>query len=237
MPSEDQKQIAGAIKVAGLLIAGAVLLKDARAPGVPTAGAPDLSNIKLDASLPDDRALGNPNAKVVMIEYADFQCPFCGRFHNDTMRFVRENYIDKGKVKFIYRDYAFLGSFVKPYDPLKDESIKAAEAARCAGDQGKFWQYHDYLYDNQNGENEGAFSASNLKKFAGELELDRAEFDQCLNSAKYKQAVMDSNTKASLAGVTGTPKAFILKNGKVVGTIDGAIPLAQVTAKLDSALK
>jgi protein-disulfide isomerase len=140
---------------------------------------------------------------------------------------ILNNYVKNGKVQFAYRDYAFLGP----------ESIKSSEAARCAGDQGKFWEYHDYLYSHQDGENKGGFSDANLKSFAQKLGLSSSSFDQCLDSGKYTQAIADAKAEGDKAGVTGTPKGFILKNGEIVAVIDGAEPLSSVKPKIDAALK
>ena len=136
-------------------------------------------------------------------------------------------YIKNGSLLFVYRDYAFLGP----------ESIRAAEAGRCAGDQNKFWEYHDYLYTHQKGENQGGFSDPNLKSFARDLDLNAIVFALCLDENKYAQAVAQSGIEASKAGVTGTPNGFVLKNGKVVATIDGAESFATVKQKIDNALK
>jgi protein-disulfide isomerase len=229
----NQKQIAGAIIIAGLIIAGAILLKDsngstvkpnskklltsakvfnvcldsgkylpavtdaknsattAGVTGTPKAfilvgdqivntinGAEPASMIKqkIDDALAGknkqvkniqllpisdtDFVQGDAIANVSVVEYADFQCPFCGRFFKETKTLFTD-YIKNNQVKFVYRDFAFLGP----------ESIQAAQAARCAGEQGKFWEYHDYLYTHQNGENQGNFSDDYLKSFAGELKL------------------------------------------------------------------
>ena len=137
------------------------------------------------------------------------------------------NYVKNEDVLFVYRDWAFLGP----------ESVRSAEAARCAGDQDKFWQYHDYLYAHQNGENEGTFSDPNLKSFAKNLGLNSTTFDQCLDGNKYAQAVADSKDEGTKAGVQGTPKGFILRDGKIVSTIDGAESLSTVKQKIDTALK
>ena len=118
-------------------------------------------NIKLQPISNSDFTLGNPQAKVAIVMYEDFQCPFCGRFFSDSEQIIRDTYVKNGQVQYIYRDFAFLGT----------ESEKASEAARCAADQGKFWQYHDYLFTHQNGENQGNFSSLNLKLFAKELGL------------------------------------------------------------------
>ena len=116
---------------------------------------------KLDPISTTDFVTGNQNAPITIILYVDFQCPYCGKFFKETEQTALATYIKDGKIKLVNRDFAFLG----------DESLKAAEAARCAADQGKFWEYHDYLFSHQNGENKGNFSSLNLKTFAKELKL------------------------------------------------------------------
>ena len=225
------------IIIASIVVAGAVLMgfswvKNGPSPraneGIKT---PESNNDNLETSLPplstNDKILGNPNAKITIIEYSDFQCPFCGRFHKDAGTTIKNDYVNKGLVSFVYRDFAFLG----------DESIKSAEAAKCADDQGKFWEYHDYLFTHQKGENQGNFADKNLKSFASELGLNTTAFNKCLDSDKYQQAVLDETSAGSQAGVEGTPKSFILKNGEVVDTIDGAEPSNSVVNKLNKALK
>jgi protein-disulfide isomerase len=222
----NMKLIAGAILIAGIIIAGAILLKGKSAP-TPTTDNNQPALAQVDPVTATDHVLGDPNAKVTMIEYADFQCPFCGKFFTETAQPVIEKYVKTGKVQFVFRDFAFLGP----------ESIKSAEASWCAGDQNKYWEFHDYLFTHQNGENKGAFADANLKTFAVTLGLDATTFNQCLDSGKYTKTVTDMTAAAGKAGVQGTPKSFILKKGKVVSTVDGAYPLADVSAKLDAALK
>ncbi len=240
--NSSQKQIAGAIVIAGIIIAGAILLKGNNT------SAPVDNIVPVTFLAPigkSDVTLGNEKAKVALVLYEDFQCPFCAAISGlapdtDAVKYLKQidpnwipfmtginEYVKNGDVLFAYRDWAFLGP----------ESVKSAEAARCAGDQGKFWEYHDYLYTHQNGENKGGFSDSNLKSFAKGLELNTSTFDQCLDSGKYTQAVADSKTQGTEAGVTGTPKGFILKNGKIVSTIDGAESWTTVKTKIDNALK
>ena len=167
---KNQFNIAMAVVVAGIIIGGAILLRGGKptptAPvaGVPT-GNPSVTQVKPISA--DDFILGDKNAKIVIVEYADYQCPFCGKFFTETVEPLVKNYVDTGKVAFVYRDFAFLGS----------ESQKSAEAARCANDQGKYWEYHNYLFIHQNGENQGGFADKNLKEFAKTVGLNSASFD------------------------------------------------------------
>jgi protein-disulfide isomerase len=225
----NQGQIVSAIIIAAVIIAGAILLKGTKAPGV--AVNPGTGPVEMTGDLAPvngaDRTLGSKSAKVVLVEYADFQCPFCGKFFTEVNQTVVKDYLNAGKIQFVYRDYPFLGQ----------ESFKASEAALCAADQGKFWEYHDYLFTHQNGENQGTFADAKLKSFAATLGLNTATFNQCLDSGAHTADVTDSVNKGNAAGVRGTPKGFILKNGKVVSTIDGAEPASMVKGKLDAALK
>lgn len=226
----SQKPIVSAIILAGVIIALAILLKDSKAPVRKddvvnnNGGVPVTTLAPISAT---DMTLGNPQAKVAMIVYEDYQCPFCDRLFKETEKNVIDTYVKNGSVQFVYRDFAFLGP----------ESERAAQAARCAGDQGKFWEYHDYLFNNQNGENQGGFADPKLKSFANTLGLEPASFDKCFDGNKYEQAVIDAKNEGDTAGVSGTPKGFILRDGKIVDTIDGAEPYSTVKQKLDSALK
>lgn len=166
--------------------------------------------------------LGNKDAKVTIIEFADFQCPFCERFYTGAEAEIIKNYVDKGLAKFAFRNYAFLGA----------ESTWAAEAVECANEQGKFWEFHNYLYTHQGGENVGAFSKDNLKKFAKELNLDANKFDSCLDSDKYAKNVADDLAAGKEAGVNGTPGTFV--NGQLVV---GAQPFSAFKTLIDSELQ
>ena len=149
---------------------------------------------------------GDPDAPVTIIEFADFQCPYCGRFFAETKPQIDEQYMQSGKVRFGYFDFAFLGQ----------ESNWAAEAAECASDQNKFWEYHDTLYSSQSGENQGAFNKNNLKKFAEELGLDTSAFNECLDSGKYTQLIKEESSAASSIGVRSTP-TFLINGQPLVG--------------------
>jgi protein-disulfide isomerase len=220
-------QISGAILLSGIIIAGAILLKGNMSAS-PSGETVKEAGIVAPAMVSnDDKTLGDANAEVTLILYEDFQCPFCGKFAEESEEIIRNTYVRDGSVRFVYRDFAFLGP----------ESVRAAEAARCAGDQGKFWEYHDYLFTHQNGENNGAFADPNLKTFAVSVGLNASSFNQCMDGEKYAKAVADSTLEGHDAGVNGTPKGFILKGDKVVSTIDGAEPFSMVKTKLDAALK
>lgn len=165
---------------------------------------------------------GDPNAPVTIIEFGDFQCPFCGRFAAQTEPQLDEQYIQSGKVRFGYFNFAFLGS----------ESTWAAEAAECAADQDKFWEYHDKLYASQSGENQGTFNKDNLKKFAEKLGLDTKAFNDCLDSGKYTALVQDDTSASSALGVQSTP-TFLINGQSVVG----AQPFNVFQQTIDALLK
>ena len=165
---------------------------------------------------------GDPNAPVTIIEFADFQCPFCGRFFAQTEPQINTQYIQSGKVRLGYFNFAFLGP----------ESTWAAEAAECAADQNKFWDYHDKLYASQSGENQGAFNKENLKKFAEDLGLDISAFNECLDSGKYTELIQDESSVASSVGVRSTP-TFLINGQAVVG----AQPFEIFEQTIDALLK
>ena len=151
-----------------------------------------------------DKSVGEENAPVVIVEYGDFQCPACQRFFQTTAEQLKTEYVQTGKVRFVFRQFAFLG----------DESQWAAEASECANEQGLFWIYYDKLYQEQNGENVGVFSKDNLKRFAADLGLDTAGFNQCLDSGRYTEKVQQEALEGQQAGVRGTPSVFV--NGQYI---------------------
>ncbi|MBA3075470.1 MAG: hypothetical protein FP831_17865 [Anaerolineae bacterium] len=176
------------------------------------------------ATITDGLTMGDPNAPVKLIEFADFQCPGCGVYWSNTEPIVIQNYVETGKVFYTFSPFSFVGSFVRnnPYD----ESIKSAEAAYCANDQGKFWEYRDYIFANQIGENQGAFSEKRLLAFAESLSLDMKTFSTCLKSAEHYQDVMDANDFATNSGINQTPSF----------TIDGVVVEGDLITALEAAL-
>lgn len=176
----------------------------------------------VEFTLPENAPrVGSGDAKVTVVEFADFQCPYCGKFQETVYAQLKKDYIDTGKVLFAYQDFTFLG----------EESDVSAQAAKCAGEQGKFWEYHDYLYSHQKGENQGAFAVKNQKTFAKTLNLKTAAFNTCLDSGKFASAVEAETAAGRALGITGTPT--VLVNGKVYV---GALPYATFKQAIEEAL-
>jgi len=149
---------------------------------------------------------GDPTAPVTLIEFSDFQCPFCGRFAIETLPQLIEAYVAAGEVRVGFQHFAFLGQ----------ESFRAAEAAECAAEQGAFWEYHDWLFANQAGENQGAFADDKLEQFAATLNLNTPDFNSCLDSGRYSSLVAAETQAAQQLGVRSTP-TFLLNGQPVVG--------------------
>jgi len=166
----------------------------------------------------DDVILGDPDAPVTIIEFGDFQCPFCAKLHREVSPTIREKYIATGKAKMVYRDF--------PLDQLHPEARGSAEAAQCAGEQGSYWLYHDALFARQTQLGNALYSS-----LARELGLNGDAFDTCLTSGKYRDEVEKDYQDGVAAGVQGTPATFV--NGTL---ISGAVPLAQFEAAIEAAL-
>lgn len=168
----------------------------------------------------DPLALGRPDAPVTVVEWADFQCPFCALFAHDTAPSLIDQYVKTGKVRLEWRDFAFLGP----------ESRAAAAAARAAGRQGKFWEYHDVLYAQQKPENSGAVTSAYLVGLAGQLGLDQRRFAADMADPAVAKQVAADQAEGSRLGVTGTPTVII--NGELVS---GAQPLTDYQKAIDLA--
>ncbi len=172
--------------------------------------------------------LGKTDAPITLVEFGDYQCHFCNVFYHNTGHEILENYVMIGKVNVIFKDYTIIGQ----------DSINAAHAAHCAGEQGKFWQYHDILYDNWSGENSGWASQENLEKFAQKIELEMNSFTECNVEEKYMQIISASNKDAQTLGITGTPAFYIISmNSGQVQQIEGAQPYEVFEKVFDSMLE
>jgi len=174
----------------------------------------------------DDPALGSPDARVLMIEFGDYQCPSCRMFWKDVEPRLKKDYIDTGKLKLVFRDF--------PLTQIHPEAMLAAMAVDCAGEQNKYWEYHDKVFREQynKGDDIIRFKAVDLKKWAKDTKLDPAKFDQCLDSEKYKNEVLKDRMDGEAAGVQGTPTFFI--NGRVMG---GAQQYPEYKKLIDDLLK
>ncbi len=166
-------------------------------------------------------SLGAMDAPLVIAEYADFQCPFCGVFAREVKPRIEAAYVATGKVRFEWHDFAWMG----------DESEDAANAARCAADQDAFWPYHDRLYAARVAPNSGTFSDERLLAAARELGLDVPLFSACLDADTHRDAVRADTAEAAALGMTGTP-TFIIGDRTLVG----AQPFEVFAAEIDAAL-
>ena len=170
---------------------------------------------EIEISKDDDPMLGDPNAPITIIEFSDYQCPFCARFYTQTLPILESEYIEKGKVNFVYRDF-----------PIQNHpnAMPAAIASECADEQGQFWQYHDILFDRQdmwkklNGED----IVYAFKNYAEELNLDNEVFDSCFDSGKYLEEVEKDLSDGRSYKISGTPTFFIGNNEVGYSSMFGA---------------
>ena len=161
-----------------------------------------------EASIDDDPILGDKDAPLTLIEFSDYQCAFCGRFSRDILPWIKREYIDTGKVRYVFRDYPL---------PFHKNSMKAAEAAQCAGDQGRYWEMHDLIFENQQ-----TMESGDLKGFAERIGLDIEAFSTCLDTNRYAGEVRKDVEAGRRAGVGVTP-FFVLgrttEDGKIKGKV------------------
>lgn len=219
---------------AALIISGAVFYtrsgSSKTAANIGAAVAPDLTGGTpqitgpVNVSADDDAYIGKEKAPVTIIEFSDFECPFCRRFWKETLPEIKQSYIDTGKARFVYRDFPL---------PFHPGAMPAAEGAKCAREQGKFWEMHDAIFGEQEKQGSGTiqFTADDVKQWAGKIGLNTAKFNQCLDSGKYKQEVEKDIADGSSSGVNGTPATFI--NGRL---ISGAQPFAAFKSIIDEEL-
>ena len=218
-----------AIVVAGTLIAGAIYFGSTPRPSSGQANSQqNTDNIDIVPVSAEDHVLGNRSAEIVIVEYSDTECPFCKVFHN-TMKQVLNDY--GNQVAWVYRHF--------PIVQLHTKAPKEAEATECATEQGgnqAFWNYVDEVFGRTNSND--SLPESELAVIAGDIGLDVTAFNTCLNSGKYTEVIEKDVEAAVKAGARGTPYSLILdRDGKVVGTINGAEPIGSVKAKLDALLK
>tara|TARA_B110000014_G_C19897849_1_gene464498 strand:+ start:19 stop:669 length:651 start_codon:yes stop_codon:yes gene_type:complete len=156
---------------------------------------------------------GNPNAGITIVEFGDYQCTYCYKFHDETMKKIDEKYIKTQNVNFVYKDFPLNG----------EQSILASEASYCAQKQNKFWEYHNTLYNNWGGENTGWITENVLLGFARDVKLNLDEFSQCLENSEFRQKVLDNERFGREIGINATP-SFLIFNDDELYRIVGAQP-------------
>ena len=158
--------------------------------------------------------LGDKNAPITLVEFGDYHCHFCNQYYHNTEHELIEKYVKTGKVKMLFKDFTIIGP----------DSKTAALATHCANEQNKFWEYHDILYNNWDGENNGWASIQNLWNFSMQLDLDMEQMSECMNEKRYMRIIDASNTDAENLGLTGTPAFFVINDNSVVKIV-GAQPI------------
>ena len=150
--------------------------------------------------------LGNPSAPITIVEFGDYQCTFCHRFHETTLKTIEKEYIESNKVKLVFKDFPLNGP----------DSILAAEATHCANDQGKFWEFHDELYKNWAGERTGWITRDSLNSFATTVNLNLEKFNNCIDAHDYRNRVNQSYAFGQDVGIDATPSFLIFNNEKII---------------------
>lgn len=158
--------------------------------------------------------MGDSNAPITILEWGDYQCTFCYKFHQNTLDTIREDFINEGKVKLVFKDFPLNGP----------DSLLAAEASYCAEDQEKYWQYHDELYKNWGGERTGWVTRESLDRFAISVDLDLDEFNKCLDEHKYQNRVITLHEFGKEIGIDATPSFLVFNDQKII-KIRGNQPL------------
>ncbi len=193
------------------------VVKEENAPA-PLLAPPNPSEVKIN--IEGSPYKGNENAPVIVVEYSDYECPFCGRFYSETLSLIESRYINTGKVRFVYKDFPL---------SFHPNAQKAAEATRCVkeqkGDEG-YWAMHDKIFENQQ-----SLSIASLRLWANEIGLNMQQFDSCLQSGKMATVVQKDFSEGQQDGVQGTPAFFI--NGKI---ISGAQPFPAFQQAIESEL-
>jgi len=167
--------------------------------------------------------MGNPAASITILEWGDYQCTYCYKFHTNTLNTIKRDFIETGKVKLVFKDFPLNGP----------DSILAAEAAYCAQDQEKYWQYHDELYKNWGGENTGWVTRASLDTFANTVGIDLIQFNQCLDVHKYNKRVNQMYEFGRELGIDATPSFLIFNNEKMI-KIRGNQPLEVFLKSIDT---
>jgi len=193
---------------------------------LPTKQAAEPVKISVD----DDPIMGDSDAPITIVEFSDFQCPFCARFHTQTLPSILEEYIEQGKVKLVFRDF--------PIQSIHPNALPASVAAECANDQNKFREMHDTLFEKQSEWNklETTEALSLFSKYASEMQLDQGSFDSCLTSGKHIPEIQNDLNDGREYGVTGTPGFFVGNDQIGFVELKGAQPFESFKKVIDAQL-
>ena len=187
--------------------------------------------LPLKISAGDNPIIGNPDAAITIIEFSDFQCPFCAKFHIETLPTIMDEYINKGTVKLVFRDF--------PIQNIHPNAVPASIAAECANEQGKFKQMYHTLFEKQKEWNnlETSYAITIFNQYASEMKLDEEKFDTCIRNAKYLEEVQKDLNDGRTYGITGTPGFFI--GNEKIGFVElkGAQPFESFQKIIDSQLE
>ena len=175
------------------------------------AASPQVTSMLLGGAYP---ALGHEDAPITLVEFGDYQCHFCHQFFENTEERIVSNYVETGMVKMVFRDFTIIGP----------DSITAAHGARCAEEQGLFWEYHDAVYSNWDGENTGWASLDGLRQYAGEAGADVGTWNGCMLTGAHHNKATTSSQAARDLGIGGTPAFFVIAPNGAVLRISGAQP-------------
>jgi len=180
-----------------------------------SADSDDSNKITVSKLIEDGSPIkGDPSAPITILEWGDYQCTFCYKFHQNTLGIINEDFIKTSKVKLVFKDFPLNGP----------DSLLAAEASYCAEDQEKYWQYHDELYKNWGGERTGWITRASLNGFAETIDLDLNEFNDCLDNHAYKDRVITHYQLGKELGIDATPSFLVFNEEKII-KIRGNQPL------------
>ncbi len=167
------------------------------------------ASVEAKVALGDSPMLGKGDAPLTLVEFSDYQCPYSGRFAETTLPTLKRDYVEGGRLRYVFHDF--------PLDRLHPQARKAAEAARCAGEQGRYWEMHDVLFQHQQG-----LQSEQLRDYAEQLGLDGTAFAACLDSGKYQAVVQREYTEGLALGVRGT-SSFVLGKTRADNTVEGVL--------------
>ena len=165
---------------------------------------------------------GDENADITILEFGDYQCTFCHKFHQQTLDSIIKSYVKTDKINFVYKDFPLNGA----------DSVLAAEASFCADEQEKYWEYHNMLFQSWAGEKTGWITGKSLLGFAKKIGLDQEQFIECMNSHKYNQKVIDNANFAKSVGINATPSFLIFTDERLIRIV-GAQPLEKFTDAIE----